>query len=81
MSKKFALSVVSTMGAVTAGIAMTAALMSAPAVAQQKFVLMEALPVAHAEKLASEQVVRFGVAFNDIATLDPHVSVGTSDFL
>ena len=38
MSKKFALSAVSTMGAVTAGIAMTAALMSAPAVAQQKFV-------------------------------------------
>ena len=75
MSKKFSLS------AASVGMAVTAVLMSAPTFAQQKFVPIEALPVAHAQKLASEQVVRFGVAFNDIATLDPHVSVGTSDSL
>jgi peptide/nickel transport system substrate-binding protein len=36
-------------------------------------------PASYAQKLASEQVVRFGMAFNDIATLDPHTSVGTSE--
>ncbi len=36
-------------------------------------------PPAAAQKLAPEQVVRFGVAFNDIATLDPHFAVGSSE--
>ncbi len=34
---------------------------------------------AFAQQAAKEQVVRFGLAFNDIATLDPHVSVGSSE--
>lgn len=41
--------------------------------------LVQHSPLAQAQKLASEQVVRFGMAFNDIATLDPHVSVGSSE--
>ena len=35
--------------------------------------------VAQAQTLAKEQVLRFGLAFNDIATLDPHVAVGSSE--
>ena len=38
-------------------------------------------PVTPAQKVASEQVVRFRVAFNDTATLDPHISMGARDFL
>lgn len=35
--------------------------------------------VAQAQTLAKEQVLRFGLAFNDIATLDPHFAVGSSE--
>lgn len=33
----------------------------------------------HAQKLADEQVVRFGIPFNDIGTLDPHQAAGIND--
>ena len=36
-------------------------------------------PDAHAQRLAAEQVARLGMAFNDIATLDPHFAVGSSE--
>lgn len=73
MSNKFALSTLS------AGMTIAAALTTASAFAQQSRVPKDGPAVAPAPKLATEQVVRFGVAFNDIATLDPHVSVGTSE--
>jgi len=36
-------------------------------------------PATQAQNLAKEQIVRFGLGFNDIGTLDPHVSIGTSE--
>ncbi|MEI8401140.1 MAG: ABC transporter substrate-binding protein, partial [Alcaligenaceae bacterium] len=36
-------------------------------------------PAVQAQALAKEQVLRFGLAFNDIATLDPHFAVGSSE--
>lgn len=34
---------------------------------------------AHAQKLAKEQIVRFGLGFDDITSLDPHTAVLSSD--
>lgn len=50
-------------------------------VAQTVFVVaaMGSVPAAHAQKLASDQTVRFGIPFNDIGTLDPHVAIGIND--